>query len=250
MVFAVLTVLYHVAAVPLSVIDSAELAVKPYPVIGTTVFGLTAVNDTVTFGCTVSVAVAYAVPAEMVIVCAPPAMFVPVSELVSVTYSKIPPSTFVCEQPIDAALKGAPSNVTEMACVIGKPEPVMLIGSAEPATTPEAGDILADAIVVVTVAEAVLNAESVAEMTWDPGRNVGTVNVAIICPLVNVAVAATVILSIVNAVRATPGAFAKPEPTIVTVVPTAAVLGLTMVIAGAPVFVKVVEPAILAVVIT
>jgi hypothetical protein len=244
-VFAYVAVLYHVAAVPFRYMDSAELAVKPYPVIPTMVFGLTAVEATETTGFTVIVVAAEAVPTETVIVCDPPAMFAAVSALESVRYSSMPPLVFVCEQPTDAALNVVLSNATVMLCFIGKPEPVMLIDSGDaPATTPEDGDTLTDATVVVRLADAVLYDESVAEMTCVPGRNVGTVNVAIICPALNAAVAVTVMLSIVNVLRVTPAAFAKPEPTMVTFVPTAAVVGLTMVMAGAPVFVKVVEPVI------
>lgn len=251
-VFACVAVLYHVVAVPFRYIESAELAVKLYPLIPTTEFGLTAVEVvTVTAGFTVIVVEACAVPTDTVIVCEPPAMFAPVSADVSVTYSSMPPLVFVCEQPTDAALNGVPSNVTEIACFIGKFEPVMLIDSAdEPATTPEDGDTLTDATVVVMLAEAVLYDESVAEMTCVPGRNVGTVNVAIICPALNVAVAETVMPSIVNVWRVVVPEFAKPVPTIVTFVPTAAVVGLTIVIDGAPVVVKVVEPPMLAVLIT
>jgi len=59
----------------------------------------------------------------------------------------------------------------------------------------------------------------------------------------------TVMLSIVNDAKVVwAKLFANPEPMSVTVVPTAAEDGVTMVIAGAPVFVKVAEPLIPAVV--
>lgn len=78
-----------------------------------------------------------------------------------------------------------------------------------------------------------------------PGRNDGTLKVAIIQPFVKVAVTGTDTLSIVK-LTSELGAFAKPEPTTVTVVPTAAVDGLTTVMTGAPVLVNVAEPRLVA----
>jgi len=84
-----------------------------------------------------------------------------------------------------------------------------------------------------------------------PGRNTGTTKVAINDdPEPNATVVrGTVMLSMVKDAKPWIALFAKPEPTTVTVVPTAAEEGLTMVSAGAPVFVKVAAPLIPVVVI-
>lgn len=59
----------------------------------------------------------------------------------------------------------------------------------------------------------------------------------------NVTVAVTDMLSIEKDAKATATFLAKPEPTTVTVVPTATEEGLTTLMDGAPVFVKVAVPA-------
>lgn len=81
-VFAVVAVLYQVVAVPFNVIESAEDAANPAPVIVTVVPGLTAVAPRETVGTTVKVAVAEAVPAVTVIVCVPATVKVPAAMLV------------------------------------------------------------------------------------------------------------------------------------------------------------------------
>lgn len=117
-------------------------------------------------------------------------------------------------------------------------------------TAPELGVTAIEDTVVVRLADAVLKYPSVAEIMCAPGRKTGTTKVATINPEVNTTeVTGTVMLSIVNDAKLWIALFAKPEPTTVTVVPTAAEEGLTMVIAGAPVFVKVAAPLIPVVVI-
>lgn len=138
-----------------------------------------------------------------------------------------------------------PLNVTVIGRFIGKFEPVIKSGIGFfQETTPETGVIAIEDTVDVKVAVAVLEAESVTEITCAVGRNAGTMNVTSKAPNGEIAekVTGTVRLSIERPVKVAD--FAKPEPMIVTVVPTAAFDGLTTVMAGAPVPVNDTEPVI------
>lgn len=167
----------------------------------------------------------------------------------------IPPFRLVFWQPIVASGNAAPpSNWTVISIPVvpaGKPEPLILIanGVDEP-TAPVVGDTETDGTIVLTVAVAVLNDESDTTIVWSPARNEGIVNVTIICPLVNTAgLVVVVTLSIVKLARVTPTALANPDPTIVTVEPPVAAEGLTTLIDGAPVVLKVTVPSMPVVVI-
>lgn len=155
-------------------------------------------------------------------------------------------------RPTVAAANVVLSNRTEVApraWLAGNPEPVMEIVFAVLAITAVVADNWIDETVVFRVVVAVLKNESVAEIVWTPVRKTGTWNVAIIDPAVNTGVAATDTPSMEKAPKLTPRLFANPEPTIVTVVPTAAEAGIMALMLGAPVFVNVAEPAIPVVVI-
>jgi len=152
------------------------------------------------------------------------------------------PFVMVSVQPTVAAARAVVSKLTLSPCDPGNPDPVMEIDNAFVlATTPTLGLTAIAAIVVVRLAVAVLNAASVAEMAYVPAGNTGTLNVAITHPFVNVAVGVTGRPLIEKAENESPTAFAKPEPTTVTVVPTAAGDGTTILMVGAPVVVYVAD---------
>jgi len=160
----------------------------------------------------------------------------------------IPPLVLVFVKPLVIAGRVktvAPLNVTLINEFIGKFDPVIKSGRLFfHETTPETGLIVIDDTVDVKVAVAVFEPESVIEIKCEVGRNAGTANVATMLPAAENAtnVVGTVSPSIENPAKVAD--FAKPDPTIVTVVPTAADVGLTTLIVGTPVFVNEAEPVI------
>lgn len=158
----------------------------------------------------------------------------------------IPPLVLVVVSPVvTAPIAPAPANVTVIGWFIGKFEPVTNSGRAVfHETTPDVGVMVIEDTVDVKVAVAVLADESVIEMRCDVGRKAGTMNVATIAPVAENATNDGV--TVRPSIEKPPNVadFAKPEPMIVTVVPTAALDGLTTLIVGAPVFVNAAEPVI------
>jgi len=158
----------------------------------------------------------------------------------------IPPLVFVLVTPVVIVLLTvAPVNVTETGWFIGNPDPVMVRPNPTfHEITPLVGAMPIEDTVDVKDAVAVFEPESVIEIMCSVGRNAGTANVATTAPVAENAadVVGTVRPSIEKPDKVAD--FAKPEPIIVTVVPTAAVVGLTTVIVGAPVFVNDAEPVI------
>jgi len=160
----------------------------------------------------------------------------------------IPPLVLVLVRPTPPKYPGTlptPVIVVVIGWFIGKFEPVrvsIVPNIPVPAITPLVGDTVIEDTVVVRLAVAVLKYPSVAEIMWVPGRKTGTANVTTTAPLANATpVVGTVMLSMVKDGKLWTRLFAKPEPTSVTVVPTAAEAGVTMLMAGAPVFVKVAD---------
>jgi len=160
--------------------------------------------------------------------------------------TRIPPFMLVLLTPLlNGAIAVAPDMATVIGWFIGKFEPV--IRSGVPTfheTTPETGDIVIVATVDVKVAVAVLAEESVIESRCEVGRKAGTENVATIAPVSENAT--NVGVTVRPSIEKPPNVadLAKPEPIMVTVVPTAAVDGLTTLIVGAPVFVNDADPVI------
>jgi hypothetical protein len=252
-VAGVTAVLYQLAAALLINSESDDDAANPAPVTEVVPPGFTAVAVSEIVEDTVNVAVAEAVPAVTVIVCDPATVWV----LGMLSQSRsIPPLVLVLVRPTPPKYPGKlpliPVNVAVIGWFIGKFEPVRVsIVPAAVAITPLVGVIVIEDTVVVMLAVAVLKYASVAEIMWVPGRKTGTTNVTTIAPLANATtVVGTVMLSMVKDGKLWTRLFAKPEPTSVTVVPTAAFAGVTLVIAGAPVFVKVADALLIPVAVT
>lgn len=237
-VAGVTDVSYQLAAVPFNVRVCSTAFPKPVPVITTVAPALIAEGVKVILGTTVKVAVADApdVLPTTVTVCAPATVEV---GMLKPEFSSIPPLLLITVRPTGvAAVIVVASNFTVIVSPARNPEPVK-DNVAVPRTL-EVGDIVTLAATIVKVATAVLTGApvpSAAAIVCEPATKGGTTKVAIICPVAvnDEDAAATVTPSIVNAAAAPE--FLYPEPTMVTVVPSAAEDGLTILMVGAPVVV-------------